>query len=90
MATPKRKTSERKTATPVLAAHVVEHITLEGQADGNVVALIEGYAQSFGKFTPAISKRLVELRSGLPLSSIAGSDAADVPADARDAEPPHY
>ena len=77
MTTPKRKTSERKTATPVLAAHVVEHITLEGQADGNVVALIEGYAQSFGKFAPGISKRLVELRSGLPLTSIAGSDAAD-------------
>jgi SagB-type dehydrogenase family enzyme len=77
VATPKRKASERKTATPVLAAHMVEHVALEGQADGNVVALIEGHAQSFGKFTPAISNRLVELRSGLPLTSIEGSRAAD-------------
>ena len=77
MATPKRKTSGRKTATPVLAAHVVEHITLEGQADGNVVARIEGYAQGLGKFAPAISKRIAELRTGLPLASIASARAAD-------------
>jgi SagB-type dehydrogenase family enzyme len=77
LATPKRKPSGRKTATPVLAAHVVEHITLEGQGDGNVVARIEGFAQGLGKFAPAILKRIVELRTGLPLASIAGSRAAD-------------
>ena len=77
MAIPKRKTSGRKTATPVLAAHVVEHVTLEGQADGNVVARFEGYAQGLGKFAPAISKRIAEFRTGLPLASIASSRAAD-------------
>jgi len=75
LAAPKRKTGGRKTATPVLAAHVVEHVTLEGQADGNVVARFEGYAQGLGKFAPAISKRVAEFRSGLPLNSI--SRAAD-------------
>jgi SagB-type dehydrogenase family enzyme len=77
LATPKKKASGRKTAAPVLAAHVNEHITLEAQADGNVAAYFEGYAQSLGKFAPAISKRLAELRNGLPLASIQSSRAAD-------------
>ena len=77
LANPKSKTSGRKTATPVLVAHVSEHIVLEAQADGSVVARFEGYAQGLGKFAPAISKRIAELHTGLPLASIAGNRAGD-------------
>ena len=64
-------------AAPILAAHVSEHVRLEGQPDGNVVAHFEGYAQSLGKFAPATSKRVVEFRAGLPLASIEGNRAVD-------------
>jgi SagB-type dehydrogenase family enzyme len=70
------KNTARKT-TPVIAARLSEHVTLEGQADGNVVARFEGYAQGLGKFTPATLKRLPELRSGLPLIPTARSRAGD-------------
>jgi SagB-type dehydrogenase family enzyme len=77
LAAPRKKAGGRKTAAPILSAHVSEHITLEAQADGNVVAYFEGYAQSLGKFAPVISKRLAELRTGLPLASIQSNRAAD-------------
>src|SRR5271163_2469433 len=67
----------RKTSPPAIAARLSEHVMLEGQADGNVVARFEGYAQGLGRFTPAILKRLSELRSGLPLASIGGGRAVD-------------
>jgi SagB-type dehydrogenase family enzyme len=73
----KKNTRGRKTAIPVLAARLSEHVALEGQADGNVVARFEGYAQGLGRFTPAILKRLSELRTGLPLASIASGRATD-------------
>jgi SagB-type dehydrogenase family enzyme len=71
------KKQGRKIAPPVIAAHLSDHVTLEGQADGNVVARFEGYAQGLGKFTPATLKRLPELRTGLPLASIARGRAGD-------------
>ena len=70
------KNQGRKT-TPVVAARLSDHVTLEGQVDGNVVARFEGYAQGLGKFTPATIKRLSELRTGLPLVSISRSRAGD-------------
>ena len=77
MATPKRNTRAHETSPPAIAARLSEHVALEGQADGNVVARFEGYAQSLGKFTPTILKRLAEFRSGLPLASIARGRAVD-------------
>jgi SagB-type dehydrogenase family enzyme len=70
------KKQGRKT-TPAIAACLSDHVTLEGKADGNVVARFEGYAQGLGKFTPATLKRLPELRTGLPLASIARGRAGD-------------
>jgi SagB-type dehydrogenase family enzyme len=70
------KNQGRKT-TPVIAARLSDHVALEGQADGNVVARFEGYAQGLGKFTPATVKRLSELRTGLPLVSISRGRAGD-------------
>jgi len=69
------KKQGRKT-TPVIAACLSDHVTLEGKADGNVVARFEGYAQGLGKFTPATLKRLPD-RTGLPLASIARGRAGD-------------
>jgi SagB-type dehydrogenase family enzyme len=77
LATSKKNMRGRKTSPPLIAARLSEHVTLEGQADGNVVARFEGYGQGLGKFTPAIAKRLGELRSGLPLASMTGGRAAD-------------
>ena len=68
---PASEENKRRKTTPVVAARLSSHVTLEGQADGNVVARFEGYAQGLGKFTPATIKRLSELRTGLPLASMA-------------------
>jgi hypothetical protein len=77
LAAPKKSARGRTGAAPVLAARLSAHVALEVQADGNVVARFEGYGQGLGKFTPAIAKRLSELRTGLPLASISGNRAAD-------------
>lgn len=71
-----KKNSGRNKAAPVLAARLNGHVGLEAQADGQVVARFDGYAQGFGRFAPAVHKRLGELRGGLPLASIARSTAA--------------
>lgn len=71
------KKQGRKIASPVIAARLSEHVTLEGQADGTVVARFEGYAQGLGKFTLATLKRLPELRTGLPLVSTPRGRAGD-------------
>ena len=74
------KNTGRKT-TPVIAARLSEHVTLEGQADGNVVARFEGFAQGLGKFTSTVIKRLPELRSGLPLVPAARGRAGNKEVD---------
>jgi SagB-type dehydrogenase family enzyme len=71
------KSKGPRTAQPILAARLIAQVALEGQADGSVVARFEGYGQSLGKFTPAIFKRLSELRTGLPLASFSRGRAAD-------------
>jgi SagB-type dehydrogenase family enzyme len=71
------KKQGRKIAPPVIAARLSDHVTLEEQADGNVVARFEGYAQGLGKFTPVTLKRLPELRAGLPLASMARGRVGD-------------
>jgi len=81
LATSKKKAGGRKTATPILAARLNAHVALESQADGQVVARFEGYARGFGKFPPAVHKRLGELRVGLPLASIARSGGANAGID---------
>lgn len=73
-----KKARGHSKAGPVLAARLNGQVTLEAQADGQVVARFEGYAQGFGKFGPEVHKRLGELRSGLPLASIARSKELDL------------
>ena len=71
------KNQGRKITPPVIAARLSEHVTLEGQADGNVIARFEGYAQGLGKFSAPALKRLGELRTGLPLASFSRGGAAE-------------
>lgn len=70
------KNKARKT-TPVIAARLSEHVTLEGQADGNVVARFEGFAQGLGRFGAPALKCLGELRTGLPLAAFSRGRTAD-------------
>lgn len=69
--------NKARTTPPVIAARLSEHVTLEGQADGNVVARFEGFAQGLGKFSAPALKCLGELRTGLPLASFSRGRAAD-------------
>jgi SagB-type dehydrogenase family enzyme len=71
------KKQGRKIAPPVIAARLSDHVTLEGQADGNVVARFQGYGQGLGKFALATLKRLPELRTGLPLVPTTRRKAGD-------------
>lgn len=69
--------NKARTTPPVIAARLSEHVTLEGQADGNVVARFEGFAQGLGQFSAPALKCLGELRTGLPLASFSRGRAAD-------------
>jgi SagB-type dehydrogenase family enzyme len=77
LAAPKKNIGKRSSASPCLAARLNAEVTLEAMADGNVVARFEGYAQGFGQFSPAIAKRIGELRTGLDLASVARGQKAD-------------
>jgi SagB-type dehydrogenase family enzyme len=62
---------------PVVVVRLNAQVTLEAEADGNVVARLKGYVQSLGKFSQTTLERLHQLRTGLPLASIGGGRAAN-------------
>jgi len=74
---PAPKKARKRQAAPLLAARLNAQVTLETEADGSLVARLGGFTQGLGKFTPAISKHIAELRTGLPLTSFSGGRAAD-------------
>jgi SagB-type dehydrogenase family enzyme len=57
----------------VLAARLSAHVTLEAQADGNVLAWFNGYSVGLGKFIPVATQRAQRLRDGLPLKSLSAA-----------------
>jgi SagB-type dehydrogenase family enzyme len=63
--------------TPVVAARLNAQVTLEAEADGNVVARLKGYTQGLGKFSQTTLERLRQFRTGLPLTSIGSGRAAN-------------
>jgi SagB-type dehydrogenase family enzyme len=71
------KKSGRRVAPPVTSVVLSTHVRLDAQADGSVVARFGGYSVNLGRFSPAITNRLEELRTGLPLASFAGRRATD-------------
>src|ERR1700730_2488964 len=52
------------------------HITLEAQADGNIVACFDGYSVGLGQFSAGAVARAQDLRTGLPLASFASDGRA--------------
>jgi SagB-type dehydrogenase family enzyme len=65
------KKKGRKIKSPAISARLIDHITLEAQADGTIVAYFDGYAVGLGKFSPEAAGRAQELSTGLPLGSFA-------------------
>jgi hypothetical protein len=61
----------------VTSAFLSAHVRLDARADGSVAARFGGYSVNLGRFSTAVTGRLQELRRGLPLTSFAGSRAAD-------------
>jgi SagB-type dehydrogenase family enzyme len=56
-------------AAAAIAARLNARVTLEAQADGNIAACFDGYADGLGKFSGEAIDRAQGLRSGVLLSS---------------------
>ena len=69
---PKKKPTPRA-APSVLAARLSAHVTLEPQADGNILASFNDYSIGLGQFSTEAAKRAQHLREGLPLASFASA-----------------
>jgi SagB-type dehydrogenase family enzyme len=60
----------RRAAPGTLSARVSSHVTLEARADGSIIACLDGYSVTLGKLSTAAAERALDLRTGLPLSSL--------------------
>lgn len=61
-----------------VSARLTRGVTLEARATGQVIACVDGYSVSLGGFSAAAADRARDLRTGLPLASLAsGCRAAD-------------
>jgi SagB-type dehydrogenase family enzyme len=74
---PAKKKPGHRAASPVIVARLGAHVALEAQADGNVIARFDQDVQGLGRFAPAISQRIGELRAGIPLAAVERRRAAD-------------
>jgi SagB-type dehydrogenase family enzyme len=74
---PAKKKSGHRATSPIVVARLGAHVTLQVQADGNVIARFDEDVQGLGRFAPAISQRIGELRTGIPLASIESRGAAN-------------
>jgi SagB-type dehydrogenase family enzyme len=61
----------RSAARATVSARLRDHISLEAQANGEIVACFDGYWVGLGTFSASAADRAQELRIGLPLSSFA-------------------
>jgi len=66
---PPKKSGRRTAAT--LSARLLSHVTLQAQADGDIVARFDDVSLGLGKFSAAAAERAKQLRAGLPLSAFA-------------------
>jgi SagB-type dehydrogenase family enzyme len=71
------KKSGRRIASPIISAVLSAHVRLDLRADGGVTARFADYSVNLGRFSPTISDRLQDLRTGLALSSFAGGRKSD-------------
>jgi SagB-type dehydrogenase family enzyme len=63
----------RPAARTTVFARLRDHVRLEAQANGEIVASFDGYSDGLGTFSPRTADRAQELRVGLPLSSFASN-----------------
>jgi SagB-type dehydrogenase family enzyme len=66
---PRKKGGRRTAAT--LSARLLSHVTLQAQADGDIVARFDDVSLGLGKFSAAAAERAKQLHVGLPLSAFA-------------------
>jgi len=67
---------QRKSAAAGLYARLNEHVTIEADADGNVVAGLDGQVLERTKLGAGAAKRTLALRTGLPVRSLASPRGA--------------
>ncbi|MGB6351055.1 MAG: SagB family peptide dehydrogenase [Pseudolabrys sp.] len=61
----------RRAPQPTVSARLGGHVTLEAQANGQIIACFEGYSVDLGTFSAGAAARAHDLRIGLPLASFA-------------------
>jgi SagB-type dehydrogenase family enzyme len=71
------KKTVRRIAPPTISARLCGPITLETQADGNILACFNDHSVGLGKFSAGAAKRAKDLRTGLPLGSFASTGPVD-------------
>jgi SagB-type dehydrogenase family enzyme len=59
----------RRAAAPTVSARLSDHVALEADANGKIVAWFEGYSVGLGTFSAGAADRAQDLRMGLPLAS---------------------
>jgi SagB-type dehydrogenase family enzyme len=59
----------RRVAAPTVSARLSSHVALEADANGKIVAWVEGYSVGLGRFSTGAADRAQDLRTGLPLAS---------------------
>ena len=69
--------SKRGAASPVLSARLGNWASVEAQASGAFVAVYEMDSVMLGRFGASVEACLQELRTGVPLSSLASGELAD-------------
>ena len=65
------KKSGRRAAPATLSARLLDHVTLQAQPGGDIVASFDGFSVGLGKFSAGAADRAQGLRTGLPLSALA-------------------
>jgi SagB-type dehydrogenase family enzyme len=65
-------TKSRRRAVPSgITARLSGRVSLESHSNGAIVACLDGYSIGLGAFSTAVADRVQDLRTGLPLSSLA-------------------
>jgi SagB-type dehydrogenase family enzyme len=68
----------RRTPLTTVSARLTSPVTLEPQADGEIIACFEGHSVSLGTYSAGVAERACDLHTGLPLASfVSGSRPAD-------------
>jgi SagB-type dehydrogenase family enzyme len=71
------RTRKQRIAPPAISARLTAHITLQAQADGNILASFDDHSVGLGKFSAGAAKRAQDLAAGLALGAFASESAVD-------------